>query len=73
MVIFEHIKLKLITPKAPGLAIKVIKKNVHDVLQDQIYKSLDVENEGYGTITKSRNLSISMRARQKKIEPVFKD
>ena len=31
--------LKLITPNAPGLAIKVMKKNVHDVLQDQIYKT----------------------------------
>ena len=65
--------LKLITPKAPGLSIRLMRKAVHDMFKDQIYKILDVENEGYTTLLKSENVGIAMSARIKKIEPVFKE
>jgi len=65
--------LKLITPKAPGLSIRLMRKAVHDIFKDQIYKILDIENEGYTRLMKSSNISIAMKARQKKIEPAFKD
>ena len=65
--------LKLITPKAPGLSIRLMRKAVHDIFKDQIYKMLDIENEGFTTLLKSENVGIAMAARLKKIEPVFKE
>ncbi|MFX1346707.1 MAG: enoyl-CoA hydratase/isomerase family protein [Promethearchaeota archaeon] len=65
--------LKLITPKAPGQSIRLMRKAVHEMFKDQIYKILDIENEGYTTLLKSENVGIAMTARLKKIEPVFKD
>jgi enoyl-CoA hydratase/carnithine racemase len=65
--------LKLITPKAPGLSIRLMRKAMHDIFKDQIYKILDIENEGYKTLMSSPNIRIAMSARRKKIEPVFKD
>ena len=64
--------LKLITPKAPGLSIRLMRKAVHDIFKDQIYKILDIENEGFTTLLSSPNIRIAMKARQDKIEPVFK-
>ncbi|MHA1254971.1 MAG: enoyl-CoA hydratase-related protein [Promethearchaeota archaeon] len=65
--------LKLITPKAPGVSIRLMRKAVHDIFKDQIYKILDIENEGFTTLLSSPNIRIAMKARQNKIEPVFKD
>lgn len=65
--------LRLITPKAPGLSIRLMRKAVHDIYKDQIYKILDIENEGFKTLLSSPNIRIAMSARRKKIEPVFKD
>ena len=65
--------LKLITPKAPGLSIRLMRKAIHDIFKDQIYKILDIENEGYTTLLKSENVGIAMSARLKKKEPVFKE
>jgi len=64
--------LKLITPKAPGLSIRLMRKAMHDIFKDQIYKILDIENEGYTTLLKSENVGIAMSARRKKVEPEFK-
>jgi len=64
--------LKLITPKAPGLSIRLMRKALHDIFKDQIYKILDIENEGYTQLLKTSDVRIAMSARQKKIEPVFK-
>jgi len=64
--------LKLITPKAPGLSIRLMRKAMHDIFKDQIYKILDIENEGFKTLLSSPNFRIAMSARQKKIEPAFK-
>lgn len=64
--------LKLITPKAPGLSIRLMRKAVHDMFKDQIYKILDIENEGYTTLLKSENVGIAMSARRNKTEPAFK-
>lgn len=65
--------LKLITPKAPGQSIRLMRKAVHDMFKDQIYKILDIENEGYTTLLNSENVGIAMSARLKKIEPEFKE
>ncbi|MHA2009106.1 MAG: enoyl-CoA hydratase/isomerase family protein [Promethearchaeota archaeon] len=65
--------LKLTTPKAPGLSIRLMRKAIHDMFKDQIYKILDVENEGYTRLMQSENVGIAMSARLKKIEPVFKE
>jgi enoyl-CoA hydratase/carnithine racemase len=65
--------LKLITPKAPGQSIRLMRKAVHEMFKDQIYKILDIENEGYTTLLKSENVRIAMTARINKIDPVFKD
>ena len=64
--------LKLITPKAPGVSIRLMRKAVHDMFKDQIYKILDIENEGYKTLLNSENVGIAMSARINKKEPVFK-
>ncbi|MHA2390341.1 MAG: enoyl-CoA hydratase/isomerase family protein [Promethearchaeota archaeon] len=64
--------MKLITPKAPGLSIKLMRKAIHDMFKDQIYKILDIENEGYTTLLSSEDVGIAMAARRKKIEPEFK-
>ena len=65
--------LKLITPKAPGQSIRLMRKAVHEMFKDQIYKILEIENEGYATLLKSENVGIAMTARLRKTEPVFKD
>lgn len=65
--------LKLIAPKAPGLSIRLMRKAVHDIYKDQIYKILDIENEGFTRLLSSPNIRIAMSARRKKEEPVFKD
>ncbi len=64
--------LKLITPKAPGLSIKLMRKTMHDIYRDQVYKMLDLENDCFATLLKSEDARIAMTARSKKIEPVFK-
>ncbi|MFX0082867.1 MAG: enoyl-CoA hydratase/isomerase family protein [Candidatus Hodarchaeota archaeon] len=64
--------LKLITPKAPGLSIKLMRKAVHDIFKDQIYKILDIENEGYTTLLSTEDVGIAISTRLKKIEPEFK-
>jgi len=64
--------LKLITPKAPGLSIRLMRKAVHDMFKDQIYKILDIENEGYTTLLSKPDVGIAISARREKKEPAFK-
>jgi len=64
--------LKLITPKAPGLSIRLMRKAIHTMYKDQIYKILDIENEGYTTLLTKPDVGIAARARIEKKEPVFK-
>ena len=64
--------LKLIAPKAPGLSIKLMRKAVHEMFKDQIYKILDIENEGYITLLSKPDVGIAMAARINKKEPEFK-
>ena len=64
--------LKLITPKAPGLSIRLMRKAIHDMFKDQIYKILDIENEGYTTLLSKPDVGIAALARREKKEPVFK-
>jgi len=64
--------LKLIAPKAPGLSIRLMRKAVHDMFKDQIYKILDIENEGYTTLLSKPDVGIAISARREKKEPAFK-
>lgn len=64
--------LKLITPKAPGLSIKLMRKAIHDIFKDQIYKILEMENEGYTVLLQTEDVGIAMSARHNKKEPEFK-
>ena len=64
--------LKLITPKAPGLSIRLMRKAIHTMFKDQIYKILDIENEGYATLLSKPDVGIAALARREKKEPVFK-
>jgi enoyl-CoA hydratase/carnithine racemase len=64
--------LRLITPKAPGLSIRLMRKAIHVMFKDQIYKILDIENEGYTTLLSKPDVGIAAMARREKKEPVFK-
>ncbi|MHA2283102.1 MAG: enoyl-CoA hydratase/isomerase family protein [Promethearchaeota archaeon] len=64
--------LRLIAPKAPGLSIRLMRKALHDMFKDQIYKILDIENEGYTTLLSKPDVGIAMAARRNKTEPQFK-
>ena len=64
--------LKLIAPKAPGLSIKLMRKAMHAMFKDQIYKILDIENDGYTILMSKPDVGIAMSARLKKTEPKFK-
>jgi enoyl-CoA hydratase/carnithine racemase len=64
--------LKLIAPKAPGLSIILMRKAIHEMFKDQIYKILDIENEGYITLLSKSDVRIAMTARINKTEPEFK-
>jgi enoyl-CoA hydratase/carnithine racemase len=65
--------LKLIAPKAPGLSIKLMRKAMHDIFKDKIYKMLDMENESWKILMQSENIRIAGEARRNKEEPIFKD
>ncbi|MHA2051634.1 MAG: enoyl-CoA hydratase-related protein [Promethearchaeota archaeon] len=64
--------LKLIAPKAPGLSIILMRKALHEMFKDQIYKILDIENEGYITLLSKPDVRIAMTARINKTKPEFK-
>jgi len=68
----REIALDLIAPKAPGLAIKMMKKSLHDFYREDVSRMLDIENENLAILLKSRDMTLVRRARAKKETPVFK-
>ncbi len=64
--------LKLIPPKAPYMAIKLMKKTMHDYFKDIVSRTLDLENEGYKAAIKTHDFRESTKALSQKREPVFK-
>ncbi|MHA1916069.1 MAG: hypothetical protein ACW97V_17110, partial [Promethearchaeota archaeon] len=57
---------------APGLSIILMRKALHEMFKDQIYKILDIENEGYITLLSKPDVRIAMTARINKTKPEFK-
>ena len=49
-----------------------MRKAIHTMFKDQIYKILDIENEGFTTLLSKPDVGIAVRARLEKKEPVFK-
>jgi hypothetical protein len=45
---------------------------IHDIFKDQIYKILDMENEGFKILLSKPDVGIAAAARREKKEPIFK-
>jgi len=64
--------LKLIPPRGPSLAIKLMKKTMHDYFYDILSRTLDLENEGLRALFKTHDFRESLKALGQKREPSFK-
>ncbi|MBD3254324.1 MAG: enoyl-CoA hydratase [Candidatus Lokiarchaeota archaeon] len=64
--------LKLIPPKGPGLAIKLIKKTMHSYFSPILKKILDLENQSIAKAIKTRDFRESAMALKAKREPKFR-
>ncbi|MHA1782701.1 MAG: enoyl-CoA hydratase/isomerase family protein [Promethearchaeota archaeon] len=64
--------LKLIPPKGPSVALKLMKKTMHDYFRQIISQTLDKENEALRAAFKTHDMRESTRALQEKREPKFK-
>ena len=63
--------LRLIPPKGPTLAIKLMKKTIHTYFRDIIEKQLDLENRAWGKTVRSKDFSESLKALKEKRDAVF--
>ena len=54
--------LKLIPPKGASMSIKLMKKTMHNYFRDIISKTLDLENEGYQKLIKTRDFRESTKS-----------
>ncbi len=64
--------LRLIPPKGPSVAIKLMKKTIHTYFKDILTKILDLENTNNQTITKTHDFREATRAFALKRPPKFK-
>ncbi|MFX0075549.1 MAG: enoyl-CoA hydratase/isomerase family protein [Candidatus Hermodarchaeota archaeon] len=64
--------LKLIPPKGPSLAIKLMKKTMHSYFTDIISSTLDLENEGLRHLLTTRDFRESLKSLTTKKDPIFK-
>jgi len=64
--------LKLIPPKGPILAIKLMKKTVHTYFKEILDKTLDLENRALRKAFASYDFKESMMALKEKRDPIFK-
>ncbi|MHA2391560.1 MAG: enoyl-CoA hydratase/isomerase family protein [Promethearchaeota archaeon] len=64
--------LRLIPPKGPGMAIKLMKKIFHNYYRDILSKTLDLENENNAIATRSHDMHEGHRAFFEKRPPKFK-
>jgi len=64
--------LKLIAPKAPGMAIKMMKKSLQDFFREDIFNITDLENDHMGKLFKTKDFRISLNSLATKKEPVYK-
>jgi enoyl-CoA hydratase/carnithine racemase len=63
---------KLIPPKGPSLALKLMKKTMHDYFYDILARTLDLENEGLRALFKTHDFRESLKALGQKRDPNFK-
>jgi 2-(1,2-epoxy-1,2-dihydrophenyl)acetyl-CoA isomerase len=63
--------LKLIPPKGPSLAIKLMKKTMHTHFREIIEKQLDAENKGWRKVLTSKDFQRSIVALKEKRETEF--
>ncbi len=64
--------LKLIPPKGPILAIKLMKKTMHSYFREILDKTLDLENRALRKTFSSYDFNESMKALKEKRDPIFK-
>ena len=64
--------LKLIPPKGPSLAIKLMKKTMHSYFREILDKTLDLENRALRKAFASYDFKESMMALKEKRDPIFK-
>ena len=64
--------LRLIPPKGPSVAIRLMKKTMHEYYKDIIVQTLDLENEGLLALMKTSDFRASMKSLVTKKPPVFK-
>ncbi|MHA2289124.1 MAG: enoyl-CoA hydratase/isomerase family protein [Promethearchaeota archaeon] len=62
----------LIPPKGPSLALKLMKKTMHDYFREILSDTLDKENEGMQVTFKTRDFRESTKSIKEKREPIFK-
>lgn len=63
---------KLIPPKGPSMALKLMKKAMHDYYRQILSDALDRENEALQAAFKTHDMRESTKALMQKREPVFK-
>jgi enoyl-CoA hydratase/carnithine racemase len=62
----------LIPPKGPSMALKLMKKSMHDYYRQILSDTLDRENEALQAAFKTHDMRESTKALMQKREPVFK-
>jgi enoyl-CoA hydratase/carnithine racemase len=65
--------LRLIPPKGPSSAIRLMKRTMHSYFIDILSSTLDLENEGMLKAFASSNFRESIKSLQEKREPIFKE
>ena len=63
--------LKLVPPKGPSLALKMMKRALHKPLTQFISDALDMENKGLRKTAASKDFSESLKALKEKRESKF--
>ncbi len=63
--------LRLIPPKGPTLAIKLMKSAIHSYFRDFIEKQMDLENESWTKTIRSKDFSESLKALKERRESEF--
>ncbi|MHA1268308.1 MAG: enoyl-CoA hydratase/isomerase family protein [Candidatus Helarchaeota archaeon] len=64
--------MRLIPPKGPSLALKLMKRALHRPLIDFVSNALDIENKGLNKAATTTDFTESIKALKEKRDPVFK-
>jgi enoyl-CoA hydratase/carnithine racemase len=72
MKIVREKAMELIPPKGPSVALKLMKKTIHDYFIDILSKTLDKENEALQAVFKTHDMRESTKALLQKRDPIFK-